>query len=90
MKKYICQHRPHNRQITTYLFGYEADNPGSDYLQYRKSPEIKTFRENQNTYSGNAHCIKDRVLLDEIYESGGFMAWAKNKSEVIWSEQRSI
>ena len=56
----------------------------------QKSPEIKTFRENQNTYSGNAHCIKDRILLGETYRSGGFMAWAKNKSEVIWSEQRSI
>ena len=43
-----------------------------------------------NEYCGNAHCIKDRVLLDETYGSGGFMAWTKNNNEVIWSEQRSI
>lgn len=35
VSKYICQHRPPNKQITTYLFGYEVDNPSSDYLQYR-------------------------------------------------------
>ncbi|QNN61753.1 DUF262 domain-containing protein [Erysipelothrix inopinata] len=34
-KKYICRHRPPNNQITTYLFGYEVDNPSSDYLKYR-------------------------------------------------------
>ena len=34
--------------------------------------------------------IKDSVLLDETCGSGGFMARAKNNSEVIWSEQRSI
>ena len=33
VSKYICQHRPPNKQITTYLFGYEVDNPSSDYLQ---------------------------------------------------------
>ena len=37
-----------------------------------------------------AHCIKDSVLLDETCGSGGFMARAKNNSEVIWSEQRSV
>lgn len=56
----------------------------------RKSPENKPFRGHRSTYSRQAHCIKDRVLLDETCGSGGFMAWAKNNSEVIWSEQRSI
>ena len=30
----------------------------------RKSPEIKPFHGRWNTYSGKAHCIKDRVLLE--------------------------
>lgn len=55
-----------------------------------KSPEIKPFCGYRDTYSDKAHCIKDSVLLDETCGSGGFMAWAKNNSEVIWSEQRSI
>ena len=52
----------------------------------RKSPEIKPF----HWCRSKAHCIKDRVLLDETCGSGGFMARAKNNSEVIWSEQRSV
>lgn len=56
----------------------------------RKSPEIKPFHEWRSAYSRKAHCIKDRVLLDETCGSGGFMARAKNNSEVIWSEQRSV
>ena len=30
----------------------------------RKSPEIKPFCGHRSTYSRQAHCIKDRVLLD--------------------------
>lgn len=56
----------------------------------RKSPQNKAFYGLRDTYSGKAHCIKDRVLLDETCGSGGFMARAKNNSEVIWSEQRSV
>jgi hypothetical protein len=56
----------------------------------RKSPENKPFHGHRSTLVGKAHCIKDSVLLDETCGSSGFMAWAKNNSEVIWSEQRSI
>ena len=56
----------------------------------RKSPEIKPFRGYRSARLRQAHCIKDRVLLDETCGSGGFMARAKNNSEVIWSEQRSV
>ena len=44
----------------------------------RKSPEIKPFHWCRSTFTGKAH------------GSGGFMARAKNNSEVIWSEQRSV
>ncbi len=56
----------------------------------RKNPEIKLFHGHRSTYSRQAHCIKDRVLLDETCGSGGLLVGAKNNSEVIWSEQRSI
>jgi hypothetical protein len=39
----------------------------------RKSPENKPFHERRSTYSQKAHCIKDRVLLDETCGSGGFL-----------------
>lgn len=32
--KYLCQRRPPNNQITTYLFGYEVDDPSDDYLRF--------------------------------------------------------
>ena len=57
-------------------------------VESQKSPQNRDFSWNRRTYSGKAHCIKDSVLLYETCGSGGFMVWAK--SEVIWSEQRSI
>ena len=43
----------------------------------RKSPqnslEIKPFYGYQDTHLGNAHCIKDSVLLDETCGSGGLL-----------------
>lgn len=30
----------------------------------RKSPQNKAFYGHRDTYSGKAHCIKDRVLLE--------------------------
>ena len=39
----------------------------------RKSPEIKPFCGHRSTYSRQAHCIKDRVLLDCAVDRGGFL-----------------
>ena len=58
--------------------------------EMRKSPQNKAFYGYRGTYSGKVNCIKDSVLLDETCGSGGFMARAKNNSEVIWREQRSV
>lgn len=33
--KYVLWKRPPQNIVTTYLFGYEADNPSSDYLKYK-------------------------------------------------------
>lgn len=47
-----------------------------------KSPEIKPFHRGRSTYSQEAHCVKDRILLDETCGSGGFMAWAKKQGDM--------
>lgn len=39
----------------------------------RKSPEIKPFCGHRSTYSRQAHCIKDRVLLDPCCGTAGFL-----------------
>lgn len=33
--KYICRQMPPSAFVTTYLFGYENDNPSSEYLKYK-------------------------------------------------------
>jgi len=33
--KYILRKRPPQNLVTTYLFGYETDNPSADYLKYK-------------------------------------------------------
>lgn len=39
----------------------------------RKSLEIKPFHGCRSTSLAQAHCIKDRVLLDETCGSGGLL-----------------
>ena len=40
-------------------------------FEMRKSPQNKAFYGHWSTYSGNAHCIKDSVLLDLAIGAGG-------------------
>ena len=42
----------------------------------RKSPQNKAFYGQRTTYSGKAHCIKDRVLLDPCMGSGHILVYA--------------
>ena len=71
--KYICQHRPPNKQITTYLFGYEVDNPSSDYLQYKIFNEHYSGTVNETYYTRNLKFAKNffRENLTALYESEG-------------------
>lgn len=73
VSKYICQHRPPNKQITTYLFGYEVDNPSSDYLQYRVFNEPYSGTVNETYYTKNLKFAKSffRENLAALYESEG-------------------
>ena len=40
-------------------------------FEMQKSPQKKAFYGHWSTYSGNAHCIKDSVLLDLAIGAGG-------------------
>lgn len=73
ISKYICQHRPPNKQITTYLFGYEVDNPSSDYLQYRIFNEPYSGTVNETYYTKNLKFAKNffKENLIALYESEG-------------------
>ena len=57
--KYICRHRPPNNQITTYLFGYEVDNPSAEYLKYRVFNEPYSGSVNETYYTKNLKYAKE-------------------------------
>lgn len=73
VSKYICQHRPPNNLITTYLFGYEVDNPSSDYLQYRIFNEPYSGTINETYYTKNLKFAKNFFgeNLDALYFEEG-------------------
>lgn len=50
-EKYIAKKRPPQELITTYLFGYEIDNPSAEYLRYKIfcEPYSGTVRETYYT-----------------------------------------
>lgn len=71
VSKYICQHRPPNSQITTYLFGYEVDNPSADYLKYRVFNEAYSGTVNETYYTKNLKFSKTffRENLSVLYDA---------------------
>ncbi|MGX8852368.1 DUF4268 domain-containing protein [Amedibacillus sp. YH-ame10] len=71
--KYICQHRPPHNQISTYLFGYEIDNPSAGYLRYRIFNEPYAGAINETYYTKNLKLAKaffNKNLL-ALYEVEG-------------------
>lgn len=71
--KYICQRRPPNNHITTYLFGYEVDNPSADYLRYKIFNESFSGTVNETYYTKNLKYAKSffRENLVDLYEKEG-------------------
>ena len=71
--KYICQRRPPNNQITTYLFGYEVDNPSADYLRYRVFNEPFSGTVNETYYTKNLKFAKSffHENLMALYKAEG-------------------
>ena len=71
--KYIYQSRPPMNQITTYLFGYEVDNPSADYLRYKIFGEPYSGTVNETYYTKNLKFAKSffRENLTALYENEG-------------------
>lgn len=71
--KYIYQSRPPMNQITTYLFGYEVDNPSADYLRYKIFDEPYSGTVNETYYAKNLKFAKSffRENLTALYENEG-------------------
>lgn len=71
--KYICRRRPPNNQITTYLFGYEADNPSAEYLRYRIFDEPFSGTVVETYYTKNLKFAKRffRENLSALYANEG-------------------
>lgn len=71
--KYICCHRPSNNQITTYLFGYEVDNPSSEYLKYKVFNEPYSRSIVETYYTKNLEYAKkffNRNIFDLYMNEG--------------------
>lgn len=63
--KYIYQKRPPNNMITTYLFGYEVDNPSEEYLRYKIFKENFSGTVNETYYTKNLEYAK-KFFADNI------------------------
>lgn len=71
--KYISQKRPPQNLITTYLFGYEVDNPSADYLTYKIFEEPFSGAVNETYYTQNLKYAKEFFLdcLEKLYAAEG-------------------
>lgn len=71
--KYISQKRPPQNLITTYLFGYEVDNPSADYLTYKVFEEPFSGTVNETYYTKNLKYAKEFFLdcLKKLYAAEG-------------------
>lgn len=58
VEKYICRKRPPHGMITTYLFGYEVDNPSAEYLKYKVFGENHSGTVNETYYTKNLKFAK--------------------------------
>ena len=58
VEKYICRKRPPHGMITTYLFGYEVDNPSAEYLKYKVFCESHSGTVNETYYTKNLKFAK--------------------------------
>lgn len=71
--KYLSEKQPPNEFITTYMFGYENDNPSAEYLKYRifEQPFGGTIKETY--YTKNLKYAKDFFAkeLENFYKLNG-------------------
>jgi hypothetical protein len=71
--QYILRKRPPDNFITTYLFGYEIDNPSADYLKYKVFSEPFGGTVFETYYTKNLKSAKSFFAenLARMYESDG-------------------
>ena len=71
--KYILRKRPPQNIVTTYLFGYETDNPSADYLKYKVFDEPFGGTVFETYYTKNLKFTKGFFAdnLAAMYESDG-------------------
>lgn len=71
--KYILRKRPPQNLITTYLFGYETDNPSADYLKYKVFEEPFGGTVFETYYTKNLKFAKGFFAenIDALYQSEG-------------------
>lgn len=72
-QKYICISRGEDSTITTYLFGYESDNPSAAYLRYRIFEEPFSGTIEETYYTRNLKFAKQFFCdnLSALYEAEG-------------------
>lgn len=56
--KYIYRKRPPNGMVTTYLFGYDVDNPSAEYMKYKIFCEPYGGTVNETYYTKNLKFAK--------------------------------
>jgi hypothetical protein len=73
--KYIVRRRPPQNLVTTYLFGYETDNPSADYLKYKVFEEPFGGTVFETYYTKNLKYAKKFIAenLAAIYEGEGIV-----------------
>jgi len=71
--KYIMRKRPPKNLVTTYLFGYETDNPSADYLKYKIFEEPYGGTVFETYYTKNLKFAKNFFAenIDSLYQSEG-------------------
>lgn len=73
VSKYICKKRPPNDVVTTYLFGYETDNPSAEYMKYRVFDEPFSGAVKETYYTKNLKFAKNFFAenIRKLYEEAG-------------------
>ena len=73
VSKYICKKRPPYGMVTTYLFGYEVDNPSEEYLKYKIFEEPFSGAVNETYYTKNLKYAKSFFAenIRKLYEESG-------------------
>lgn len=71
--KYICQKRPPNWVVTTYLFGYEVDNPSAEYMRHKVFGEPYSGAVKETYYTKNLKFAKVffKDNIQALYEKEG-------------------